>query len=204
MTSILSFVITSFSRQSRAINVPVRPIPALKQIIQLYHFIYLFLFHKSYIFLNFFQFFFQNRSPAVDNDWSFFRPDVVDDNIPEFQQRVNIFRNTTVRPGCEVKLGHPFFLVSLKCRYILNHLSTSTYVMHTTFTPLFIGAVIATHRVGQSGQRQLRRCQQTFRHSKETHSRFNILCSKANKSWSFYLFNDESSDNVLFKHVLHF
>lgn len=72
----------------------------------------------------------------MDNDWSFFRPDVVDDNIPEFQQRVNIFRNTTVRPGCEVKLGHPFFLVSLKCRYILNHLSTSTYVMHTTFTPI--------------------------------------------------------------------
>lgn len=106
----------------------MRPIPALKQIIQLYHFIYLFLFHKSYIFLIFFQFFFQNRSPAVDNDWSFFRPDVVDDNIPEFQQRVNIFRNTTVRPGCEVKLGHPFFLVSLKCRYILNPLYIYKYI----------------------------------------------------------------------------
>lgn len=155
-------------------------------------FYYLFLFNKSYmnIFLIsflifFFGWCFHNRSPAVDNDRSFFRCDVFDDNIPELQQRVHIFRNPTVRPGCKVILGHPFFLVSLKCRYILNHLSTCTYLMPTIFNLLFISAVITTHRVGQSDWRQLKRCQHTCRHSQETHSRFTFLVQKRNKDGHF-------------------
>lgn len=156
MTSILSATAISFSRVSRAMNVPVRPIPALEnrdrrnRINQFTHVQWSFVYFlgdgvliqsSKYGGILWFgplvyvlSIIYRQTSihwPAVDKDRSVFWRNVLDYDIPEFQQRVDVSRDAAIWPSCEVIVGHSLSFFSLKQNSFLIHKEMGSIVQHT-------------------------------------------------------------------------